>query len=184
MDKKSVDVKSQYIPHPMQMFLVGTHRPDGSPNFGPYCWLSFCWDGELSITLCMDGEKSAKDDIRRTGVFSANLVTEEMLPLTDQLASTRGEDRAEIIRRIIVSEGQELPVPILEGSPLCYELKLKQTIHLNGSDLFVCQICNALVADDLMEDGKSYELSKAAPIIVSQKDYYRLRRRRPVGGGV
>lgn len=174
MNKLSVEVKNQYIPHPMQLFLVGTQRSDGSPNFGPFCWLSFCWDDELSITLCMDGEKSAKDDIRRTGVFSANLVTEKLMPLTNRLGASSGAAKAAIARQAAVSMGKLLSVPVLMDSPLSYELEVKQTIHLHGSDLFVCRIRNAIVSAELTDNGRTYDLSKTVPIVVSQKNYFGL----------
>lgn len=66
---------------PQAFYTYGTYKEDGTPNFGLFCWFGFCWDGELSVMACIGGEKLTKDRIRATGRFSANLVTEELLPL-------------------------------------------------------------------------------------------------------
>lgn len=68
---------------PQTFYTYGTYKEDGTPNFGLFCWFGFCWDGELSIMACIGGEKLTKDRIRATGRFSANLVTEELLPLAN-----------------------------------------------------------------------------------------------------
>ncbi len=41
---------------PQTFFTYGTYKEDGTPNFGLFCWLSYCWDGELCVTACIGGE--------------------------------------------------------------------------------------------------------------------------------
>ncbi len=138
-----------------------------------FCWLNFCWDGELSVTLCMDGQKATKDHIKRSGVFSACLVTEQLLPLADRLARAKGEEKQRTIAALAMEPGTNTPV--LTESPLCYELEVKKTIPLDGSDIFVCRIVNTLVAPALVCDKVGYDLSKASPVSVSQNKYYGLK---------
>lgn len=158
----------------MQLFLIGTQDEAGAVNFGMFCWLNFCWDEELSVTICMDGNKATKDHIKQAGMLSACLVTEELLPLADRLACTKGEDKRRLLDTLPTERGSVLDVPVLSGSPLCYELQVKQTIPLGGSDLFICQIRNTLAAPDLITENNAYDLSKAAPAVVSQNRYYGL----------
>ena len=42
---------------PQTFYTFGTYKEDGSPNFGLFCWLSYCWDGELCVMACIGGEK-------------------------------------------------------------------------------------------------------------------------------
>lgn len=30
---------------PQTLFLYGTYKEDGTPDFGLFCWFSYCWDG-------------------------------------------------------------------------------------------------------------------------------------------
>lgn len=168
----------------MQLFLIGTQDEAGAVNFGMFCWLNFCWDEELSVTICMDGSKATKDHIKQTGMLSACLMTEELLPLANRLACTKGEDKRRLLDTLPTERGSVLDVPVLSESPLCYELQVKQTIPLGGSDLFICQIRNTLAAADLITENNAYDLSKAAPAVVSQNRYYRLRELGAVGTSV
>lgn len=166
----------------MQLFLIGTWDERGTPNFGMFCWLNFCWDGELSVTVCMDGQKATKDHIKQSGVFSACLVTEELLPMADRLACAKGAEKQRLISAMNLEENRD--VPIWADSPLCYELQVKQTVPLDGSDIFICRIQNTLAAPALVKETGRYDLIGAAPAIVSQNGYYGLKRLGGVGTSV
>lgn len=181
MEKTSVDVSKLFIPHPMQLFIFGTYIGDGKANLGLFCWLNFCWDDELSVMVCLDGNKLTKDRIVETGVFSANLVTESMLPMADYLGHKKGYDGKEISELTSLIPGKILNVPIVEKSPLSYELEVKRTISLNGSDIFICRIANTLVSNDIIVKSTHHDLGKADPALVSQNSYYGLEKKSSLG---
>jgi len=148
--KKSISATNDFCPQ--TMFLYGTYKDDGTPNFGLFCWFSYCWDSELGVMACIGGEKPTKDKIRATRVFSANLVTEELLPFADYCGNKGGKNiPAE------VEKGRVLDVPILTKSPWVYELEVVQTIALDGSDVFLCKIKNVLVDQNLWDADASHE---------------------------
>ena len=47
------------------------------------------------VMACIGEEKLTKDLIRKNGVFSANLVTESLLPLSDYYGNTSGRNHAD-----------------------------------------------------------------------------------------
>jgi len=106
--KKSIPATNDLCPQ--AMFLYGTYKEDGSPNFGLFCWFSYYWDSELGVMVCIGGEKLTKDRIHATKIFSANLVTEELLPLADYWGST---DKHTKVITANVEKGNVLNVPIL-----------------------------------------------------------------------
>lgn len=170
MNRVNVDVKNQFIPHPMQLFLVGTYDKEHKANFGMFCWLNFCWDEELCMTFCMDGEKATKTQVKEQGTFSVCLVTEDILPIANSVAAKKGADKTQYLQSITIERGTVLDVPILSDSPYCYELSVKKVIELNGSDIFICKIHNASVPEGSMSDS-NVSLSKMKPVIISQKEY-------------
>ncbi len=180
MGRRSVDVKKQFIPHPMQLFLVGTYDRDHQVNMGMFCWLSFCWDEELCITVCMDGEKATKDNIKETGMFSACLVTEGLLPVANKIAASSGGRKQEILEEAAVHPGLALDVPVLSDSPYCYELSVKKVIPLAGSDLFVCRIADTTVPEEYIQNGV-YSLTEMNPVLVSQKEYLKVTTKEECG---
>lgn len=151
---------------PQTLFLYGTYSNDGSPDFGLFCWFSYCYmDGVMGVMAAIGGEKLTKDNIHARGVFSANLVTEEMLPLADYLGSTDGRKPGKIKPGIEISKGGVLEVPTLALSPWTFELKVRQFIQLEESEVMLCEVKNVQAADFLLDDGIPYadRIGKIAP---------------------
>jgi flavin reductase (DIM6/NTAB) family NADH-FMN oxidoreductase RutF len=176
MSKKSIDISKNFCPHPMTLFLYGTYQEDNTPNFGLFCWLNFCWDKELRVMACIDGEKLTKDRIHANGVFSANMVTESMLPLADYLGHKNGYDTNEIPFDIETISGSVLQVPIFKNSPWSYELEVTKTIPLGGSEIYVCKICNVMADEELIAKDHSIQLQQTAPVVTTMETYFSLTR--------
>ena len=142
---------------PQAFYTYGTYKEDGTPNFGLFCWFGFCWDGELSVMACIGGEKLTKDRIRATGRFSANLVTEELLPLASYFGAKSGYDSDKMQVDAAISKGRVLDVPVLEQSPWIFELEVKRTIPLDDSEVYICKIRNTLVEERFAEKARGNE---------------------------
>lgn len=93
---------------------------------------------------CIGGEKLTKDRIHATGVFSANLVTESILPLADYFGNTDGYKPDKMSIPVETAKGAVLDVPILVGSPLAFELEVAKSIPLDGGEVLLCKIRNIL----------------------------------------
>ena len=75
-------------------FIIGTNNEDGTANFAPVSWVSVTHekgDGYL-LVISMFGTKKTKQNVLRTGIFSANLVSTDMLPLMDYFGSRHAKD--------------------------------------------------------------------------------------------
>ncbi len=131
---------------PQTLFTYGTYKEDGTPNFGLFCWFSYCWMEELSVMCCIGANKQTQARIRANGVFSANLVTESNLPLSDYFGTADGDDPDKMAIDFAWEKGQVLNVPVLTDCPLSFELEVVNTIDLNdeGAVMFVCRIRNVL----------------------------------------
>lgn len=164
MEKISVSPQNNFCPQ--TLFMYGTYREDGTPNFGLFCWFSYFWDGELGVMACIGGEKLTKDRIRETKVFSANLVTESMLPIADYLGNNEGYNKEKMNIPLETERGAVLNVPVLKDSPWVFELEVFQSISFNGSDVFLCKIRNTLVAKELKDNSIDVDerLRMAAPV--------------------
>ena len=164
MEKKSIGPENKFCPQ--TLFLYGTYKEDGTPNFGLFCWLSYCWDAELGVMACIGGEKLTKDRIRVSKVFSANLVSESLLPLADYLGNTEGYTPEKMDIPIESERGMVLDVPVLKNSPWAFELEVQQSVPLHDGEVFFCKIRNTLVAKELTDDSISAEqrLRMTAPV--------------------
>jgi len=159
---------------PQTLFLYGTYKEDGSPNFGLFCWFSYCWNADLGVMACIGDKKLTKDIIKKDKIFSANLVTEKILPLADYLGNKEGYNADKMNIPIEVERGEVLNVPILKDSPWIFELEVTQTIPLDGTEIFLCKIRNTLAAKELMDESISAEekMRIVAPAVSCADQHY------------
>lgn len=139
---------------PQTLFLYGTYKEDGTPNFGLFCWFSYYWDSELGGMCCIGGEKLTKDRIKATKVFSANLVNEELLAVADKLGNSNGYevDKSALVE---VEKGAVLDVPVLKKSPVVFELEVVESLPKDDGEVFLCKMRNVLMEDYLCDESKS-----------------------------
>ena len=173
--KNSVQISNNFCPQ--TLFLYGTYKEDGTSNFGLFCWFSYYWDSQLGVMACIGGDKLTKDRIHETKVFSANLVTEELLPLADSLGNLDGRkiDKATMINNITeVEKGHVLKIPVLAKSPWVFELEVDQTIPLADGEVFLCKIRNTLADERLCDESKSVEerMKCIKPIHTTYQTYF------------
>ena len=170
MKRKSVRPVYSMVVQPA--FIIGTNNEDGTGNFAPITWVSVTHeegDGYL-LVISMFGTKTTKKNVLRTGIFSANLVNREMLPLMDYFGTHKAQDGAKTDREYEVSRGEVLDIPVLDASPWVYECKVKRTVETGDSTTFFCDIVNVQI-DEKMDcmDTFDIDLTKLDPIVYSGK---------------
>ncbi len=175
---------------PQSLYLYGNYEEDGTPHFGLFSWFGWCWLGEgagaLGVMACIGEEKTTKDLIRKTGMFSANLVNEALLPLADYYGTTPGRETPEKMQRLpAVEQGQALNVPTIAQSPVSLELKVVKEETLSScrledggaessSTLFLCQVVNVTIDERLQDANTPFiqRLRLAAPVISPGEEHY------------
>ena len=152
--KKSMPINNDFCPQ--TLFLYGTYKEDGTPNFGLFCWFSYYFDSEMGVMACIGGDKLTKRRIAETKVFSANLVTEELLPVADYFGNKAGFD-GDKITAAETEKGAVLNVPVLAKSPVAFELQVDKSISLDDGEVLLCKIRNVLADETLCDDAKSVD---------------------------
>ena len=153
-------------------FIIGTSNEDGSDNFAPITWVSVTHeegDGYL-LVISMFGTKRTKQNVLRTGLFSANLVSKNMLPLMDYFGSKHAKDGKKNDITYGVSRGKVLDVPTLDESPWVYECEVSKTVETGDSTTFFCYIRNIQMDERLnCKDTFDVDLTVLDPVIYSGK---------------
>lgn len=175
MAKVRSDIGNNFCPQ--ALFLYGTKQADGAPHFGLFCWFSYMHTVEgFGVMACIGEEKQTKDLICKNGVFSANLVTEQLLPLADYYGNTPGRSNPDKMKLLPTVEwGQVLDVPTIRESPVSFELEVRQTIPMgDGSDVFLCLIRNVTAEGELLDASVPFQerLKTAAPVVSAGEGTY------------
>ena len=153
-NKISVPIDNDFCPQ--TLFTYGTFKADGTPNFGLFCWFSYCWFDELGVMCAIGGPKQTQERILANRVFSANLVTESNLALSDYFGTADGHDADKMDIPYGWERGQVLDVPVLSDCPFSFELEVDKVIPTNeaeGDTVFLCRIRNVLKDAALVDSG-------------------------------
>ena len=67
MAKITMPVSNDFCPQ--CLYLYGTYKENGDPNYGLFCWATYCWDEGLKFVACIGQDKLTRDRIRAEGVF-------------------------------------------------------------------------------------------------------------------
>jgi len=171
--KKSIPVCNYFCPQ--TLFVYGTYKEDGTPNFGLFCWFSYYLDKEMGVMACIGGEKLTKDRIHAAKVFSANLVTEEILPIADYFGNIEGYNEDKMKVDVEFERGRVLNVPILSKSPWVYELEVDRSVVFDEGEVFFCKIRNVLVDDYVSDESLSIErrMNIIRPVQSIRQTYFR-----------
>ena len=153
-------------------FIIGTNNEDGSANFAPITWVSATQeegDGYL-LVISMFGTKKTKLNVLRTGVFSANLVSTDMLPLMDYFGSRHAKDGRKDGVPYSVSRGVKLDVPVLDQSRWVYECEVAHKLETGNSTTFFSRI-RGIQMDERLRCGDIFDvdLTVLDPVIYSGK---------------
>ena len=150
---KKVSVPATNDICPQTLFVYGTMNEDKTPDFGLFCWFSYCWFDRLGVICAIGGSKRTLENIRRNKVFSANLVVENNLPLADYFGTADGRDADKMDVKVEWEDGAVLPVPVLCSSPLTFELEVDKEITTGEQDevVLLCRIRNVLKDETLTD---------------------------------
>lgn len=151
-------------------FIIGTTNEDGTSNFAPITWVSVTCekDDDFLLVISMHGSKRTKENVRRTGLLSANLVSTDMLELMDYFGTHSAKDGAKDALPYAIGRGEAINVPVLDASRWVYECEVAQTVELGESTTFFCRIRNVQM-DEQLEccDLFDVDLTKLDPVIYS-----------------
>ena len=153
-------------------FIIGTNNEDGTANFAPITWISVTQekDDGYMLVISMFGSKRTKQNVLRTGVFSANLVSVDMLPLMDYFGSRHASDGPKDRVMYEIGRGEVLDVPVLEQSRWIYECEVARIVETGNSTSFFSPVRNIQMDERLScRDPFDVDLTVLDPVIYSGK---------------
>lgn len=170
MGKISLSPNNDYCPQ--TLFLYGTYDQQKKADFGLFCWFSYFWDKEMGVMCCIGGNKTTLENIRRDKVFSANIVTENLLAEADYLGCVSGTNPNKMDIDLEIGKGAVLDVPILDNSPVIFELEVTDFIEKDDGTVMLCKIRNVLQDESLSSDESVAEkLLKIRPVKTTAQTY-------------
>lgn len=172
---KKINMNPEQVFCPQPMYVIGTYNEDNQPNFSVITWIGFNWNGSPHIMLGIGGKKRTKENIQRTGVFSANLVSSDMLWLADYFGCTHGSEGTKNKINYDFKNGSAINVPVLDSSKWIFECEVSKIVELEDSHIFISKIKNIQIAEQFKNiNMEMIDLLQLDPVIYAPYNYFKI----------
>lgn len=154
-----------------QIMLIGTYDTDGKERFCPISWVSYTWGPPPCLVVSIWGVKKTKDNIARTGFFSATVLTPDLLPLSEQF--NRGTYRKELFDSLqyTVVKGKSLDVPLLENAQYSFECSVLSATEIGKTTTHFGEILQVNMSEEISALD-FFDLRKINPVLYSPDNYF------------
>jgi flavin reductase (DIM6/NTAB) family NADH-FMN oxidoreductase RutF len=150
---------SLVVPRPIGW--VSSRSQSGVPNLAPFSYYNAVAATPMLIGVSIGHRRDLPKDtllnIRETGVFCVNVVTERQL---EQMNLTSGEHSPEVdefeVAGLPLAESRVVPAPYVASCPAVLECRMTQEVELKGAaaSLVIAEVVGILLSDELrMEEG-------------------------------
>ena len=135
-------------------------------------YVSFTAGPPCCLVISISGSKRIKQtvqNIKRTGLLSATVVTRDMLPFVEQNNKATAQEG-----RLLPQEfeaGKTLHVPLLKGATWSYECEVIKTIQIGSCDTFFAAYQQVNVREDVQKLD-FIDLTKVLPTIYADGHYF------------
>jgi flavin reductase (DIM6/NTAB) family NADH-FMN oxidoreductase RutF len=152
---------------PWTQTLLGTHV-DNRVNFMALDWLTRVNYQPAMLGICVNMGHASNAAIRKTGEFSINIPTVDMVAKTDYCGIVSGSktDKSKLFE---VFYGELKQAPLITECPLALECRLLQTVELPTNTFFIAEIVNIYCEEKYLENGKP-DVKKIRPFLLTMPD--------------
>src|SRR5512136_1300354 len=132
--------------YPMPVCIVGA-KVKGKPNFMAVAWFSKVNSEPPMMMVSLTTIQYTAEGIKENGAFSINFPGKDLVAETDfcGLVSGRKMDKSKVLK---VYYGELKNAPMISECPICFELKLRETIELTDARIFVGEIIAAYANEE------------------------------------
>ncbi len=152
---------------PWTQTLLGTHV-DWRVNFMALDWLTRVNFQPAMLGICVNKGHASNAAIRKTGEWSINIPTVDMVARTDYCGIVSGS-KADKSKLFEVFYGELKQAPLITECPLALECRLVQTVELPTNTFFIGEIVNIYFEEKYLENGKP-DVKKIRPFLLTMPD--------------
>lgn len=177
MSKKSFRGGAMLNPVPAVMVSAGREKP----NIITIAWTGIVNTNPPMTYISVRPERYSHGIIEREGEFVVNLVTEELAKACDFCGVRSGRDVDKFASMNLTKEDAcVVSCPMIGESPVSIECRVIEKKHLGTHDMFLAEIVNVNVDEEIIDSEGRIRLDKASLVAYNHGEYFGLKRQ-PIG---
>jgi flavin reductase (DIM6/NTAB) family NADH-FMN oxidoreductase RutF len=173
MDK--INFKGSVMLNPTPVVLVTTKNNEGKINVFTIGWVSTVCTKPPVLAVGIRPERLSYDYIKESMECVINLTTRDMVKIVDYCGVRTGKKEDKIKHLDLnLDPGVSISTPSLSISPVALECKVKSITPLGTHDMFLLDITNVKVDEELIDENGKICFNKADLICYNHGEYFGL----------
>ncbi|MEG0919601.1 MAG: flavin reductase family protein [Anaerovoracaceae bacterium] len=179
MSKKSFKPGTMLNPVPVVMVSAGTM--EGENNIITIAWTGIINSDPPTTYVSVRKERFSHHIIEDNKEFVINLVNEKLAFATDYCGVKSGRDVDKWKEQNLTREkGQVVAAPMIKECPVSLECKVIDVRRMNTHDMYIAEIVNVNVEENIINENGRIELDKAKMVCYNHGEYFGIKKE-PLG---
>jgi flavin reductase (DIM6/NTAB) family NADH-FMN oxidoreductase RutF len=172
--KKSIGSKS--IVYPTPVFVVGTYDQSGNPNVMTAAWGGICCSSPPCVDVSLRKATYTYGNIVEKKAFTISIPPETYVKEADYFGIVSGRTENKFLRSGLTPVKSEVvDAPYVQEFPFVLECKLLHTLEIGLHTLFIGEIMDIKIDEDVIGEKGLPDIEKVKPIIWAPgANYYRV----------
>jgi flavin reductase (DIM6/NTAB) family NADH-FMN oxidoreductase RutF len=159
---------------PCPVVLVTCIDSTGKPNIITLAWAGTVCSEPPTIGLGIRPSRYSHKLIENSKEFVVNIPTTKIIRETDYCGVTSGKD---VDKFLTPEQADKVKAPLIRECPVNMECILKNTLSLGAHDLFIGEIVQVHIDQDILDEKGNVDFTKADPFTYNQGEYWSLHKK-------
>ena len=170
--KKTI-FKGSAMLNPVPVVLITSKNKEGKINVFTVGWIGTACTKPPMITVAIRPERLSYEYIKESGDFVVNLPNSRMVREVDYCGVRSGKQIDKIKEmNFTIENGKDVIAPLISECSIALECKVKSITPLGTHDLFLAEIVNTHVDNNLIDANGKIHFEKADLITYSHGEYF------------
>lgn len=175
---KRTDFKPGALLNPLPVIMAAVGENDGEANIITIAWTGIINSNPPMTYISVRPERYSYELLKETGDFTINLVTCDLAKAADYCGVRSGRDVDKWAQcGLERKKSLKISSPGIKESPLILECRIREIKEYPSHHMFVAEILNVSVADDIIDDKGRICLEKAGLVSYCHGEYLAVSRR-------
>ena len=163
---------------PCPVVLVTCVDSMGEPNIITLAWAGTVCSEPPTVGLGIQPSRYSHKLIENSKEFVVNIPTAKILRETDYCGVTSGKDIDKFSETKLTQEkADKVKAPLIRECPVNMECILKDRIPLGAHDLFIGEIVQVHIDQNILDEKGNIDFTKADPFTYNQGEYWSIHKK-------
>ncbi|MEJ2271340.1 MAG: flavin reductase family protein [Candidatus Bathyarchaeota archaeon] len=163
---------------PCPVVLVTCLDNEGNPNIITLAWVGTVCSEPPIIAVGIRPTRYSHGLIKSNKEFVVNIPTTKILRESDYCGVSSGKNVEKFSEtKLTKQKAENVKSPLIKECPVNIECKLKEVIPLGAHDLFLGEIVQVHVDNEILDEKGNIDFKKADPFVFNQGEYWNINKK-------